>query len=270
MIECFRTKFTSLSIAVVFIFLAGYYQVVLPAQNGYGILVLQTGYNGLEVRIDGTLVGKTPVSPFALPAGDHRLLVSHPDRGSWMARDWVRDISIAEDDTLSQDVVFTLYYAIRSEPFGAKVMVEDRAAGETPLYYSLLEDKIEQVTLTKPGFHDTTFTVGGNGRKTFDIRLRQSSDSIKTGVQLTTEKIEKTTNKTPALYIGGALMLVSGAAAFYFKQQANDSYDQYLQTGNPDDLSGYYNDANSYDRLFRVSFAGFNASLVFTVYTLLK
>jgi hypothetical protein len=89
-------------------------------------------------------------------------------------------------------------------------------------------------------------------------------------MQLATEKAEKATRKTTGLFIGAGLMLVTGAASIYFKQQANDSYDRYLQTGDPTVFSGYYDEANKYDNLFRISFIGFQASLIFTLYNLFR
>jgi hypothetical protein len=253
------------------ILLAGHGTTSIP-QPRYGHLVIHTRHSGLEVVVDGMFFGRTPLPPLSLPAGNHQILVSHPRRGSWMAQDWWQDIRIFEQDTLKLDVVFKMSYTIRSEPYGADVLVEGRKVGETPMYYQLNDDRIEQITITKKGFDDSTLVIGDAGKSSYDIDLAPSSkpSDIPGLAGVASETVQTTRRNPTILYAGATAALVTGALAFYLKKRANDNYDKYLKTGDSEQFSQYYDDANRYDNYFRLSFVGFQVSLVFTVLSFMK
>lgn len=245
-----------------------YAQLNAPAlqTQDTGYLLLQSDHKGLVVKIDGELIGYTPVEVISLSAGAHEIHVSHPNRANWLDRDWLKEIDIIAGDTLRVKVAFERSYSIHSQPFGAAVFLADRKIGETPLFFNLNEGEIKEVTLTKEGFRDTTFSVGLTDEQFFDIALKPVTQSV--AVPL--DKKNKQSNSKLYLYSAIGLSVVSGVTALYFRSRANDKYESYLQTGNPARFNAFYDDARKFDRYAAISFGTFQISFIVSFYLFLK
>lgn len=242
---------------------------VQTTQEDYGFLILSATHAGLVVRIDGEFVGRTPLGVKPLPAGRHEVQVTHPDRDSWLERDWVEEIEILPDDTLRLAVRFTRSYSINSQPYGATVLLDGMEAGETPLHFTLPEETTREVRLTLAGYQDTTFTIGSEARQFYEITLRRDLEyDMESKVE--GMRLEKRAKFKKRALVALGVAVASGAAAFYFRNKADNSFDRYLETGDPQIFNRHFDDAEKFDKFAAVSFGTFQISFIVSFYYFLR
>jgi len=70
---------------------------------------------------------------------------------------------------------------------------------------------------------------------------------------------------TPRGYLGFGTMIVFGALSWYFHQEAETAYNQYLHSGKISEMQHYYNKSVKYDKLTGWSYVGFQAGFLLTV-----
>jgi len=236
------------------------------AQKKIGYLQITTIQPGLQVEIDGKSYGMTPLKSIILPVGVHRLQVHHPEHGNWLAQDWVAEVKIEPNKTITPDILFSVHYNITSKPFGAQVLVDGAQLGATPLFIKALENESKTVTLSSAGFRDTTFTVSLAEGKFYNVQLSKSA-SLQPQLDFASPK-KKTGNRKLLTAIGTSA--VAGAFALYFRNKADDSYDRYLKTGNPELFNKHLDDAKKFDKFAAASFATFQVSFAFSFYLFVK
>lgn len=237
--------------------------------DSYGYLRLNTAYTGISVRIDGKLVGTTPLKIQQLSAGTHRVQVAHPNRTNWLDRDWIETVEVAPNDTLEINVTFKQSYSINSRPYGAQVFTHGENVGETPVFLRLNEGETVDVRLVRRGYEDSTFVVGKNGVQFFDIELKPSLPSD-VDLQMESTGLQKRSKTKLRLFTTLGLALASGSLALYFRHQADSNYDRYLKNGNPERFDQFYDNSKKYDRLAAITFASFQVNFVFSFYFFLK
>ncbi|MFQ5648953.1 MAG: PEGA domain-containing protein [bacterium] len=237
-----------------------------PEEDGF--LKMNTSHTGLAVKIDGAFVGYTPLNLLQLDSGPHKIHVAHPDRSNWLDTDWVEQVEIAPNDTLTVNVMFQRSFSINSQPYGAAVYLENEPVGETPVFVRIVEGETKQVTLSKTGYRDSTFTLGGETTQFYDITLQRSSHDFDPQLQGFKQKGKSKTKVHFFTALG--LAVASGTLALYFRSKADNKYDRYLETGNPRTFNKFYDDAKKFDKLAAVSFGTFQVSFVVSFYLFLK
>jgi len=70
---------------------------------------------------------------------------------------------------------------------------------------------------------------------------------------------------TPKGYLGFGSMLVFGALSWYFHQEAETAYNQYLYSGKISEMRHYYDKSVKYDILTGWSYVGFQVGFLITV-----
>jgi hypothetical protein len=122
-----------------------------PAPGGAGQARFESMPTGLEVLIDGTVRGRTPLT-LSLPVGEHRLEVRGASGGRTMP------ITVEAGVMLSQYVELSPAPGgavgrldISSAPSGAQVLVDGVARGTTPLVLEGLDTGQHAVSLTRGG-----------------------------------------------------------------------------------------------------------------------
>lgn len=235
-----------------------------------GHLILETKYVGLTVRINGKAVGRTPLEPYPLAPGLHKISVSHPEPANWFDQDWSANVKISPGDTLRVPVIFKKSYSINSNPFGATVLLGQDPIGETPIFFKLFEHDLKRVTLSKAGFSDTTFALGATAKRFFDIRLRPRTAALQVAPGAISSDFGRNPRSKVYLYSAAGLTLVSGALAIYFRNRGNEKFELYKSTGNPDLTDKLFSDTKKFDRLSAVSFGVFQISFAATFYLFLK
>ena len=146
-----------------------------PKTEKWGYLKIITRRHGLAVKIDGNLIGFSPLEILTLEPGLHHLQVGHSEQTNWLDRDWIGKVNIATGDTSTIEVFFKRNYSINSQPFGAAVLLDNLKLGETPTLLKFDETEIKQITLSKTGYQDTILTLGSSNIQFFDIKLRKKA-----------------------------------------------------------------------------------------------
>jgi len=106
--------------------LQSYYQDF--AQAGGGAYAIRSLPKGLEVRMDGRTVGKTPVKLDRWPPGEHEVEVGFK-RGSWRCRAPAVPGQRTFIDAREADLGYDLW--VVSRPHGAAVFLDDAYVGQT-------------------------------------------------------------------------------------------------------------------------------------------
>jgi len=71
-------------------------------------------------------------------------------------------------------------------------------------------------------------------------------------------------------WVGSAVALAAGAAGYYFKAQADKSYEEYLDTIVPDQMDRHFNEALKFDKLSSACYISGEAVLVFSLVVFIK
>lgn len=219
---------------------------------------------GAKVFIDSTDAGKAPVYDYSLQGGTYTIMLILSTGNEWEVENYRRNVDIISDTTLS--INFERYYLINSDPFNAKVFLNDTLLGHTPLRLYKESPMFGKLTFKKDEYVDETRSIsaGDTGSNIFvklkEVRYGQSSDIV--------YKNRKTDfkSKRDFLAIGsfGAGALLSGISAIYHKNVANDSYDTYRQTFNPSDL----NKTNTNDTISLISLLVMQGAIAGLIYFL--
>lgn len=235
-----------------------------------GYLILETKHKGLAVRIDDKFMGFTPLPGFDLFPGTHQVTVSNPYRANWLDQDWFADVRLSPGDTLRVKPIFKKSYSINSTPFGASVFFKNQKIGETPIFFTLAENETGALTLSKDGFVDTTFVIGQSEQRFFKIVLKPQKRPLDLSVLPSEFEYDKRPRSKKYFYSTLALSVVSGTLALYFRNKGNSSFDHYLDTGDPELMNKYFNDARKFDRFAAISFGVFQVSFIFSFYLFLR
>jgi len=133
-----------------------------------GVLNVASDPSGAELRIDGDVVGRTPLEALSLPAGEYRLELRAP-----------RYLPLQQSLTVAgrqreQSLQLALAPAwadlrIESQPPGATVLVDGEPRGETPADIDVLQGEHELgLRLTGYAPWDTAIDVAAGGARQLD------------------------------------------------------------------------------------------------------
>lgn len=156
-------RIAALAVVVALAALALIYGPNLRTSFGSGVLVLESGPAGSQVFIDGRLAGTTPTS-VELPAGQH----SVEFRNGSMSR--TTEVAVVARSRVIQRVDWMATPAgsleVRSDPTGARVLVDGAARGTTPLTLDTIEAGTHVVTIE---------SQAGSVRRTVTIAAGQAT-----------------------------------------------------------------------------------------------
>lgn len=119
-----------------------------------GTLTVKTEATGLEVLVDGGLIGRTPLTDMKLVAGTYRLLLRHPDYEDATAEVTVREGEPVEASVPVRKKLLFGFLEVKTEPAdGVQVFLDEVPSGVTPLKEKLrLETKKYLLRLEKSGY----------------------------------------------------------------------------------------------------------------------
>ena len=142
--------------------------------RGTGWLLVRTNPPGATVRVDGVDRGQTPLSLQDVPFGSHEVALSRAG-----FEDRARDVDLSADaavaavsvDLVSERVTGTTTAAPRasgslfvdSRPPGARVLIDGRATGTTPVLVPNLAPGDHRVRIERDGYQSWTTTVALSG-----------------------------------------------------------------------------------------------------------
>jgi hypothetical protein len=186
-------------------------------------------------------------------------------------------LSFSYDCLYSQnnDSLIIHYCYIDSYPQNASVYLNDSLIGCTPIRFfpSIIDtSKIVQFKISLEGYYDyiLNFEKGSQAlkiNKTISLipKSERSAYVNKDIAQKNEESYFKTPRKIIPITVCGVITAGSGVLSYYFKQLANDRYDDYLNTGD----ASYLDKKHKYDVISGVSLVLFQAGLAGVIYFLL-
>lgn len=239
-----------------------------PPQHGF--LTLRSEQRGLPVYLDERLIGDLPLTAVPVDTGEHTVRVSHPDRLTWIDQDWVTEIHVTPGDTIVLDVVFQVYYSIQSNPFGARAIYLGEEVGETPLWFALNAGAVDTLILQKAGYEDYKLILSEAKGRYYSVNLVPKPGAQKTELQaqVKEERVKRTRKLVAYSTIG--VGVASGLVTLLFKRLADDRYEQYLRSGDLNEMNRLYDSSKKFDRLAGVSFGFFQVSFAFSIYLLIR
>lgn len=239
--------------------------------NNVGYLLVCSSRDGIEVRMDGVSIGRTPLDTLMVNVGEHKLVGVNPDRTSWLDRDWTQVVTVEPNALSKAEVVFNRYYSINSIPYGAQVLLHGEFVGTTPAVVSVADTSAAvDVVVTKEGFNSDSLRLGEWSDRFVRVELRRRALTAAPSSTAAFIRAERISRDRKWIYISAGVGVVSGLTALYLKNRADDAYDSYLATTDPAQMGRLYDRAKRYDSYTLASFGLFQASFLSTVYFLVK
>gem|GEM_PF-4108635 len=224
---------------------------------------------GGVVIVDGDTLNPA-ASPLTLEAGPHRLTYLPVQRGRlWKSPLFSVNMYIEHGETLSVNLDGTIDVRVVSSPPGCDVFRGPVRIGRTPLFMSTLEEYPDTLTLMKD-YHITTrislerLSEG----ETYHVTLLRDgttagrlNDTIKSGTSL---------RSTFLKYGTLAASITTMSLGFWYKNKADDYYEEYLSRGDPEALDRLYRQSIQYDDRARTYWIAGEVTVLLTSYFFLK
>lgn len=237
-----------------------------PPPPPHATLLVETQPSGLQIDIDGTPVGRSPLGPLAVPPGTHRVRATpeDPRRFGTPAGDTVVTLAEGGETTVRLDMRPPV--VVRTNPEPALVTLTGRQAapdsllGSTPLSIRPSVIETSHLRFTRESFADTT--VAGTAflaSEPLRVSLRQTS-ALRSPSESKgrTPIVSKRWFQWTLVGIGAVL---TGAAAVWHNE-ADRTYDQYLASSNVEEIPDLYDRTIDYDRRATASFIAGQACLI--------
>jgi hypothetical protein len=229
-------------------------------------LTVVTDREGATLFLNGQKAGTTPLTIDTLSPGRHALLLLNPEPAGWLTE------NMSDTLTLEAGEARTFRYRlgggvlINTVPSGATVLLDDSIAGLTPfILRQFLLENTRQVSLTLEGYEPAVVTAGSLLGEAIMLPLvrRWTPDTQPEFAAVQGESWEGRTLPTVA---SGAGAVLAGAAAAYFKIQADDRNEAYGRGGDP----GVLAERNRLDRAAAVSLVIMQVGVGLFMYLLLS
>ena len=234
------------------------------AQEDTGYLSVDVDEN-FVISLDTLIVSNHSFSNLALKPGTYKIRAFNPDDISWYQNTFDKVIKIIPGEKVEINFKQNNYYRIYSTPINSKVFFQDKLLGKTPLFLNKDIYNDIELTLQKNGFKNKTFLLSANSNEYF-INFNERDESQNRKVFLT--GIEKSNLK----WIEEGLILtslLSSWTSFFFKREADKSYEKYLNSANPQKMEDYFNKAENFDTYAEIAIGVSIVSLGTYLYILL-
>lgn len=203
------------------------------------------------VRVDSILVGITPIKDIQVQIGLHTIDIAPPKGGVWNYEDKHLEVFIREDQDTTLNINFSKPVFINSNPYGAHLKSEQNYIGITPLYLPFENNKGYSFEIIKEGYEPYQFIL-----ETPDpilAKLRKSEGYIEQQ-----KKKPQLFGLLPRKHVKSkftllALTVATHWASFYLKNVADEKYDKYLQTADPQLMDKYWNETRKYDHISEIT-----------------
>lgn len=217
------------------------------------------------ILVDSAFVGVVGDDRFlAVEPGIHVVGVAPSEVGSWALSPPETEVSVQPGDSLTILLDFPTTYRIDTVPFGATVFREDDdvALGQTPLVFTTESALRAALILEKRGYATERIIPGTEVVNQHSVSLRPISDDTRAASPVEWDGPPRSGSWLTYSALG--LVAAGGALAVHFKFRADDRYDEYLITADPETK----NEVDRLDRLSYVALGGMQVGIGLLVYKL--
>jgi len=203
------------------------------------------------VRIDSILVGRTPLTDIQVDAGYHLIHVAPPKGGVWNYEDKYVEVAVAENQDTTLSIMFDRPVFINSIPYGAHLKTDYEHIGITPLYVPFESNSGASFQIIKEGYEPYHFVL--DKPQPIIAKLKR-----KEGYTEQEKKKPSFFGLMPKKHVKSkftllALTVATHWTSFYLKNLADQKYDDYLRTADPQLMNKYWDETRKYDRLSEIS-----------------
>lgn len=234
-------------------------QVNSDSASRQASITIQTNIEGATVFVDGDSVGTTPITFHTAP-GAHRVRILS-DVANWLTEPISDSITLAPHEQRTLRYTFAQKFLILSNPSGAEVLARDSVIGTTPLVVKPVADATYK--LRAAGYEETPLEFANAVRGILSTTLNKKWQSENGETIFRDSEVSGSPLK---LYLAGAATIIAGATSAYFKVKADNSYSDYVRSGNPASL----NDVNRLDTAAGIALAATQISLGLFTYFILS
>jgi hypothetical protein len=211
----------------------------VAGQNvGYGWLRVETNLHESLVLADSAYVGRAGGALLRVPSGARTILLVPTEVGAWGLKQPQEEVMIVPGDTVVIEMNFPIQYRIDSVPFGAVVSVaepEVQVLGTTPLVYATDQALQGVLSLHLSGYAVAEIEPGSNVVNRHSVVLLSLDPDL--NVDKAVEWAPRSSRNTWINWAATGLLVTGGALAVNFKFKANEEYERYLETGDPESRS---------------------------------
>ena len=241
---------------------AGRTQSIDDNEKGLSVVKINALEEGLLFYVDDSLVGALTDNEFEIRSGFNKLKVSSAT-DSWTAVDWTWEGTLIADSVYTFDVNTKQFIMLNTVPFGAKVIINGKNVGTTPL---LLEKTNEAVEIVMSNYMPIRLEASQLANKKFiDIILVNElpsedfeSRELITGIADRRDKII-----TRSTYLVTA---IAGISAVYFKFEADKAFRKLPNAILLENRIYLENRIKKYDDRAAVSFGTFQVGFLYSIY----
>ncbi|MCI0514095.1 hypothetical protein L0128_12840 [candidate division KSB1 bacterium] len=233
------------------------------------IITIDALADSLDIFLDELFWGVTPLPPRSIPPGTHLLKARPHHRTLWRRDDWTVKFQINAAESLHFTIPKLGQYWVNSTPFDASVSYQDSILGATPIFISLPLAVAPVIRITKSGYQDYTLQLDEK-IPVYQIQLQPVSESRAVMTSpLPSKARPKLTFRKKLARAALCTSILSGLTTIYLREAADEQYQRYLNTGDPDQMEKFYNQSRHLDTLTGISYTVFQINFVTSLYLLL-
>jgi len=210
----------------------------LRSSDSLSTVSVVTEPSGSDVYIDSMYVGKSPIEHFGVAPGAHTIRAFYPSVFAWNAVSTEQRFETTGTENQVKRLTMGEVLRIHSNPPESMVRIGNTELGMTPLYARIPSPHAGDLVVQKDGYDSLKIALNDSGSGFLRLQLVPASGSRPLGSAGDILGTNGVISSDHALaYTSSAAMIVTGVASAYMKDRANRSYDSYLQTNNPSDLT---------------------------------
>lgn len=224
--------------------------------------------DSIQTFLDDQYIGYTPIKNFSITVGTHKLMAKIHNAPTWQTHIWEKEFRIAANDTLKFSITPHRQLYINSVPFGAKILLKSDTLGTTPAFIALPDSTKGFLVLRKKGFLDYIIKLQNKETNFFDIPLQLNQSSEEERIQFSIKMKHKQRRRKFLTYSMLGLSALSGLSTIYLRQEADERYEKYLNSGHPTEMDKLYDQTRQLDQFAAITYGVFQVSFVTSFYFL--
>lgn len=198
------------------------------------VLSVETNLPGSVLMADTTILGPVSSGPFTVAAGQHHLKLLPPPEKNWSVTPLQRTVTASQGDTLRLALLFPHYYRVESVPADAEVYHlsgDDRMLlGQTPLLYSRKAPLEGRLLISAQEYLPERVEAGRAVWNARMVYLEPVENISRANIAW-----EPPEARNYWIDVAAATVAVAATAvSIHYKFKADDAYEEYLATGNPE------------------------------------